>query len=237
MCSRACCGIPSLISDPAQLPGSEAPNSVIRRVNAASSCSSLFTLVVSLARYTSPPVACGRTRENVQGVSRINRGRSVKDQVEQGREGRAVLVQELDAAWRLLADRMAEAGANAPVRLVSEDDGRIKLAVDRLEAIGEPESLTRLRETAAAMLPRIDLPDLLLEVHGWTGFLDEYTHVGERGPRMNGLAVSVAALLVAEACNVGLTGAPEGDYGPLNPLARHRLARKIFHGQRGAPGR
>jgi len=47
--------------------------------------------------------------------------------------------------------------------------------------------------------------DLLLEVHGWTGFLDEYTHVGERGPRMDGLPVSVAALLVAEACNVGLT--------------------------------
>ena len=47
--------------------------------------------------------------------------------------------------------------------------------------------------------------DLLLQVHGWTGFLDEYTHVGERGPRMDGLPVSVAALLVAEACNVGLT--------------------------------
>jgi len=65
MCSRACCEIPSLISGPAQLPGSEASNSVIRRVNTASSCSSPFTLVVSLARYTSPPEACGRTRENV----------------------------------------------------------------------------------------------------------------------------------------------------------------------------
>lgn len=92
------------------------------------------------------------------------------------------LVRELDAAWRLLADRMADAGAEAPVRLVPEDDGRIKLAVDRLEAIGEPESLTRLRETVTAMLPRVELPDLLLEVHGWTGFRTEYAHVGERGP-------------------------------------------------------
>jgi TnpA family transposase len=131
------------------------------------------------------------------------------------------LVRELDAAWQLLAGRMAEAGTGAPVRLVPEDDGRIRLAVDRLEAIGEPASLTRLRETVAAMLPRIDLPDLLLEVHGWTGFLDEYVHVGERGPRMDGLPVSVAALLVAEACNVGLT--PVTD--PNNPaLTRGRLS-------------
>jgi hypothetical protein len=131
------------------------------------------------------------------------------------------LARELDAAWRLLAGRMAEAGADAPVRLVPEDNGRIRLAVDRLEAIGEPKSLTLLRDTVAAMLPRIDLPDLLLEVHGWTGFLDDYTNVGERGPRMDGLPVSVAALLVAGACNVGLT--PVTD--PNNPaLTRGRLS-------------
>jgi hypothetical protein len=79
----------------------------------------------------------------------------------------------------LLADRLAEAGTDAPVRLVPEAGGRIRLAVDRLEAVGEPASFTQLRETIATMLPRVGLPDLLLEVHGWTGFLDEYTHAGE----------------------------------------------------------
>jgi TnpA family transposase len=133
----------------------------------------------------------------------------------------AELVRALDTGWRLLADRLAAAGTDAPVRLVPDADGRIKLAVDRLEAIGEPESLTRLRETVAAMLPRIDLSDLLLEVYGWTGFLDEYTHAGGLGPRMDGLPVSVAALLIAEACNVGLT--PVTD--PNNPaLTRGRLS-------------
>jgi TnpA family transposase len=133
----------------------------------------------------------------------------------------AGLTGELDAAWRLLADRLAEAGTDAPVRLVPDADGRIKLAVDRLEAIGEPASLTQLRDTVAAMMPRVDLPDLLLEVHGWTGFLDEYSHAGGLGPRMDDLPVSVAALLVAEACNVGLT--PVTD--PNNPaLTRGRLS-------------
>ncbi|WP_208973207.1 Tn3 family transposase [Streptomyces malaysiensis] len=34
------------------------------------------------------------------------------------------------------------------------------------------------------MFPRIDLPDLLFEVHSWTGFLDAFGHVSERRTRM-----------------------------------------------------
>jgi hypothetical protein len=58
------------------------------------------------------------------------------------------------------------------------------------------------------MLPRAGLPDLLLEVHAWTGYLDACSHAA-RGPTswVEDLPVSVAALLVAEACNLGLTSA------------------------------
>src|SRR5262249_13353271 len=49
-----------------------------------------------------------------------------------------------------------------------------------------------------------DLPELLLEVQGWTGCLDEFTHLSEVGARMDGLTLSVAAVLVAGACNIGL---------------------------------
>jgi TnpA family transposase len=54
------------------------------------------------------------------------------------------------------------------------------------------------------MLPRVDLPELLLEVHGWTGCLDEFTHISGAGARIEDLSLSVAAVLVAEACNIGL---------------------------------
>lgn len=94
----------------------------------------------------------------------------------------------LDAAWRLLAQRLEEAGPDASVRITpAGDDGRVRLAVDRLDAVGEPDSLVELRATVAAMLPKVDLSDLLLEVHTWTGFLDAYTHVGELDPRMDDL--------------------------------------------------
>lgn len=53
-----------------------------------------------------------------------------------------------------------------------------------------------------AMLPRIALPDLLFEVHSWTGFLDFIGHVSDRRTRMDGPLVS---LLVAQSCNIGLT--------------------------------
>ncbi|MFE6813962.1 hypothetical protein [Streptomyces sp. NPDC057677] len=47
--------------------------------------------------------------------------------------------------------------------------GGVRLVVDMLGAVGEPESLTWLKATTEAMLPRIDLPDLLFEVHSGLG--------------------------------------------------------------------
>jgi TnpA family transposase len=111
----------------------------------------------------------------------------------------------LDAAWKQTAARLGEAGDDARARVVPGPSGRARLVVDHLDALDEPDSLAWLRATAQAMLPRVDLPELLLEVHAWTGFLDAYTHLADVSTRTKDLAVSVAALLVAEACNVGLT--------------------------------
>jgi TnpA family transposase len=136
----------------------------------------------------------------------------------------AQLTRVLDAAWRQMADRLAEAGDEAKVEIVvPEGGGRAKLSVDKLGAVGEPESLTWLKQTTEAMLPRIDLPDLLFEVHSWTGFLDAFKHVSDRPTRMEGLLVSLVALLVAESCNIGLT--PVIDSTNTNKaLTRSRLS-------------
>ncbi|KPM51972.1 hypothetical protein ACG83_30835 [Frankia sp. R43] len=50
------------------------------------------------------------------------------------------LVASLDAAWRATAERIAAAGDDAPVRFVPPEDGRVRLAVDRLDAVGEPDA-------------------------------------------------------------------------------------------------
>ncbi|MFP3581532.1 hypothetical protein SB659_18375 [Arthrobacter sp. SIMBA_036] len=44
----------------------------------------------------------------------------------------------------------------------------MRLSVERLNAADIPASLAELRSVTSAMIPHIDLPDLLLEVHSWT---------------------------------------------------------------------
>jgi hypothetical protein len=105
----------------------------------------------------------------------------------------------LDVGWRQLAQRIAEAGPDASVRVVPGEAGRMRLSVQRLDKLGDPPSLVDLRTRVAEMLPIVDLPDLLMDVHSWTGMLDAYTHVGGLATSMDHLPVSVA-----DACNVGL---------------------------------
>jgi hypothetical protein len=60
-----------------------------------------------------------------------------------------------------------------------------------------------------------------MDVHSWTGMLDAYTHVGGLATSMDLLPVTVAALLVADACNVGLVPVTR----PGDPaLSRDRLS-------------
>jgi Transposase. len=119
-----------------------------------------------------------------------------------------------------MAERLEEAGKEAKVSAEVQPNGRAKLNVDALGALGEPKSLRWLRKTVEKMLPKVDLPDLLFEVHSWTGFLDAFVHLGDGTTRMKDLATSVVALLVSEACNIGLT--PVVNPG-VEALTRSRL--------------
>ena len=158
----------------------------------------------------------GKGREAVR--EDVLAGLSLSEPVE---EHLAQVATALDAAWLQMAARLVEAGEDAKVSIVVPVDGRATLSVDKLGSLGESESLKKLRKLTAAMLPRIDLPDLLFEVHAWTGFLDAFTHLGDGSTRMEDLATSVVAVLVAEACNIGLTPVINPNY---DALKRGRLA-------------
>lgn len=112
----------------------------------------------------------------------------------------AVLAEDLDAAYHAVAARFEQ---NDAVRIETVDgyDRPVLTALDKLD---EPASLIALRSAVDDLLPRVDLPDVLLEVAGWTGFLSEFTHVSEGVARAEDLDVSICAVLVAEACNIGL---------------------------------
>jgi TnpA family transposase len=73
-----------------------------------------------------------------------------------------------------------------------------------LDKLEEPESLIALRCAVEARMPRVDLPELVLEVQARTGFANAFRHASEARARVQDIATSVCAVLVVEACNTGL---------------------------------
>ena len=127
------------------------------------------------------------------------------------------MAQRLEEAYRRTAENLPN---NAALKAGPTARGSGALDVALLDRLDEPASLAWLREKLLAMLPRVDLPELLLEVHERTGFADAFTHVAEGGARVEGLPKSACAVLLAEACNVGL----EPLVKPADPaLTRGRL--------------
>ena len=88
-----------------------------------------------------------------------------------------------------------------------DDQGR--LHVSRLTAIPEPPSLVDLRKRVAAMLPRVDLPEVILEVMAWVpAFTAAFTSVSGGRTRLEDPHVSVAACLTAQALTSGTPRSP-----------------------------
>ncbi len=90
-----------------------------------------------------------------------------------------------------------------PLARVEEVDGKPELVVTAIDKAEEPGSLIKLREEVNARLPRVDLPELLLEIAARTNFTSKFTHISERESRMSDLPTSLCACLIADACNIG----------------------------------
>ncbi|MFB4273597.1 Tn3 family transposase [Nonomuraea sp. GTA35] len=103
----------------------------------------------------------------------------------------------LDIAYREAGGRLE---ANAEVRI--DEAGKIHLT--GVKAIEEPPSLIDLRNRTTAMLPRVDLPEVILEVMSWEPRLVEaFTAASGGRSRLEDLPTSIAACLAAQSMNVG----------------------------------
>lgn len=113
----------------------------------------------------------------------------------------------LDGALRHIAGRV-EADE------VSVDaEGRLHAA--KIDAIADPPSLTELRSRCEAMLPEVDIGELVLEVMTWEArFLEAFTAVSGGQSRLADLHVSVAAGLTHKRSTSGT--------GPSSPRASRR---------------
>ena len=126
------------------------------------------------------------------------------------------------------AEKAAGDRAEAP----APDQGRLHLP--KLSAIPDPPSLADLRKRVAAMLPRVDLPEVILEVMGWVPeFAAAFTPASGGRSRLDDLHVSVAACLTAQALNIGYSpvakrGAPALEPARLAHVAGAYLSAEAF---------
>ena len=110
-------------------------------------------------------------------------------------------VRTLEEAYAYVSARLA---ANTDVRL--DDAGKIHVSSHK--AIEEPPSLIDLRKRISAMLPQVDIGEVILEVMGWVPeFMDSLTAPSGGPSRLAELPITVAACLTGQALNIG--------YGPI----------------------
>ncbi len=99
---------------------------------------------------------------------------------------------------RELLHRLArEQDANAEAQLTDGD-----LVVDGADTAQEG----RLRKLIEPRLPEVDLPEMLIEVGGWTGFTDHLTPLSGNRRRSTDMPTALYAVILAQATNLGLTG-------------------------------
>ncbi len=109
-------------------------------------------------------------------------------------------VNELDETYKLVAKNFD----NNPFIRFDLIKGNEELILTQLDKLDEPESLKLLRSEVKSRLPRVDLPEVLLEIARRTNFISAFTHINEGNARAVDLEISICAVLLAQACNTGL---------------------------------
>ena len=148
-----------------------------------------------------------------------------------GEDPDGLLAEQSRALDDALRDVAAQVSAGT-IDTTVDDQGRLHLP--KLSAIPDPPSLADLRKRVSAMLPRVDLPEVILEVMGWVPeFTAAFTPASGGRSRLDDLHVSVAACLTAQALNIGYApvakrGAPALEPARLAHVAGAYLSAEAF---------
>ncbi len=127
------------------------------------------------------------------------------------------LAAQLDQTWKTVASRFDR---NTAVGICNEGK-HPSLTISSLDKLDEPLALIQLSSRVRQLVPPVDLTELLLEIDARTGFTREFSHVSESGARVQDLHISLCAVMLAEACNIGHEPLIKHN---IPALTRHRLS-------------
>lgn len=111
----------------------------------------------------------------------------------------AVATAELHTA---LADLEAQLAMGQPGQVRLGEDG--ELIIPPLTAEDVPSEAEALRDELSAMLPRVPLASVLVEIDARTGFTDHLVHAGGKVSRSPELKRNLIYVIIAEATNMDL---------------------------------
>jgi TnpA family transposase len=120
--------------------------------------------------------------------------------LDNGKEAIISLKNKLDVTYAKAASNFEE---NDSIEL-DYSGKQPSLTIRKLDKLVEPRSLRVLKENIESLIPKVDLTELLLEVHGHTNFVSLFSHISEARSRSKDITISICAVLIAEACNIGL---------------------------------
>ncbi|MBW8482611.1 Tn3 family transposase [Actinomadura parmotrematis] len=134
----------------------------------------------------------------------------------------------LHQALRDVGSRLCEEGVGVSV----DEDGRLHVAA--LAALPEPPSLVDLRKRVSDMLPRVDLPELLLEtMERYPRFTEAFSSADGGESKLADFTTSVAACLTSQALNIGYApvvkpGPPALERARLSHIAQNYLSAETY---------
>ena len=135
--------------------------------------------------------------------------------------------QSLDQTYQVVAKDLL---LNPNVRLKtrsSKDGERNELVIQPFDALPESESLQTLKGNVDSRLPEIPLTEMLLEINARTNFASVMLQDSPTFPHAINIELSVLAVLIAEACNIGLTAVAD-ERNPALKLARLNWVKKNY---------
>ncbi len=105
----------------------------------------------------------------------------------------------------------------APAAAVARLSERV--GIPPLTAEDVPAEAEALRDELAAMLPRVPIASVLVEIDARTGFTDLLTHAGGMATRPPDLRRNLLYVIIAESTNMGLSAMSESCGVPYDTLA------------------
>lgn len=116
-----------------------------------------------------------------------------------------VAVQQLEDDLSLSYEETIKNWSHSEMARIERQENADRIVVSNIRKAREPKEEQVFKDRIRELILAIDLPDLLLKVNQQVNLTSHFQHTNDSKVRMEELDVSILAVLLAEACNIGFS--------------------------------